>query len=311
MSQPLRDTISKPGVEIYIGTSEFEHDEIARIRPFAMADATAWKALPHGLFREDDLVFTREPVVVGREKGHVVLFTMEPNSPGKKDRYVTTMVCEPYQVIDLESDSDEKQRIASTQTGFSRSPHCFNQFIILLGNGRCVLPCMQYDDEHRRWVVAISEDLSALEVFETDLNQHGKLCSIEGQRFALPGHRPHVAIEVVNWESETDCLAAALKFIKRNADTLPGTEFGSLTQRTIERLQAAVAHGDLLNTDRREILALHKRLPAILSRLEAGAPVVEALANEILTSQLVAKRVDELVDADKEARGPACGIGST
>jgi hypothetical protein len=297
---------------VYIGETQFAHQTIARIRPIAAARDGYWYTIadPEHPFPSEGLVFSVDPKVRGRERGHIVLFTAHendrPDADQKKDRFITTEVCEPYEILErLEGLSLDELRNKLVIEGFDRGLQQNERVVVPLPGNHYALPRVVRHRSSPGWCLAHDENLAAIPLFEGTPKMAERI-RIDGRAFAIPGSIRGAQVGVVNWQLESDFLETLLKYLKKTAPLQPGGELDALSQNVRQRLLTAYRDAEILSDNAFENNALRERLVGFLKRSDAGSDAIRDIAEELLTSPLVREELTRLSqDAVEEAKQDA------
>jgi hypothetical protein len=314
----LRDETDLSRKTIYIGHTLFVHPTINRIRPLAVAHPSGWQPIEDAEQRFPDAgtVFSIDPLVVGRDEGYVVLFTIAKNQKYERghdhDQFITDEVCEPYEVIAaFDVLSFDERRETATVKGFARERQQLSRVILPLGGGKCAFPEFRFDAKKGRWLLSTEEDLSRIKIYEADDATIGGSISVWRGFFALPGRHPARNIGIVNWESDTEFFDRMMNFIRRTRDLRPGSELSQVSKAVIGRLRAAYVRAEVLNAIPGENAALRDRLPSFLTRTDGDCEAIDNIAQSLMDDPTVRSAIDSLVkeradvfrvEAEKEIR---------
>lgn len=301
----LCDRVNPAGDPVFIGATLFKDRTIARLRPIAEARNGKWHVLTDVMYRfpEEGTVFSRDPIVVGKEEGYIVLFTVVPNErfqPGSgKDKLMTGEVCEPYEIIKTLAPMPADRRLAYlTTTGFDRGLQSNDRVIFSLPRKQCVFPKVGRFSWNERWGLSHDEDLARIPVYDESEGMDGGV-KIAGRYFALPGAAPQNVVSALNWQSDTEFLETLIKFLKKTAGLQPGSDLAGLSKSVQQRLHAVYRDAGIILEDPAENAALLERLGHFLKRLDTQAEIVERVAREVYENPHVRAAIINLSEEDR------------
>jgi hypothetical protein len=306
----LRDDTNLSKKAIYIGYTLFAHATVNRIRPVALAEPGGWRPVSEAerRFPDEGTIFSVDPLVVGKDEGYVVLFTIAENPKYERaghDRFITVEVCEPYEIIaDFERLTPEEQRDTATLGGFKRGLQQLSQIVLPLGDGKCAFPHMRLQAESGRWTVSPEEDTSSIKLYSCDLRDTIALegpSPVAGRFFALPGHRPSHPVGLVNWQSDAEFFDTIIKFIKRTDELHPGSDLNQISKAVMRRLRTAYVQAELLSGYPGQNEALHERLGPFIAKLEGGGEAIEKIASTLMSNVAIQRIIASFTKKEIEA----------
>lgn len=301
----LCDRVNLLSDPVFIGMTLFKDRSIARLRPIAEARNGKWHVLTDVMYRfpEEGTIFSRDPSVVGKEEGYIVLFTVVPNErfqPGfGKDQLMTNEVCEPYEIVKTLATMPADRRLPYlATTGFDRGLQSNNRVIFTLPHKQCVFPKVTRLSWNERWGLSHDVDLAKIPVYEEPEGLDGGV-KISGRYFAVPGTIPHNVVGALNWQSDTELLETLFKFLKRTAGLQPGSDLAGLSKTVQQRLHAVYREAGIILEDPTENAAILERLGQFLTRLDAQTEIIERIAREVYENPHVRSALADLSEEDR------------
>lgn len=298
----LRDEIPTSDELVYIGQTLFRKPTFARLEPFAVAGSRGWTPIsnPKIEFPENGLVFSTDPLVVDRDRGYLVLFTVAPNERPRRgdewDHLLTEKVCFPYQVLrGFESLTPDEQR-EKLFSGGSDVADVQSPYVILpLGEDTYLRPRLTLSGD--KWLASSDEDPSKLIVYKaggiTAIDGH---FSFDGRYYALPGKQPAQKHKRLNYETDLEFFERLVKFLQKTGDIQADTHLNQISKALIRHLNTAYSQARIFNADPAENDAIRDRLQPFLQKLGNGIANVEAIAEALMNHPKIAAAIDAKID---------------
>ncbi len=301
------------GHEIYIGATMFQDPKVARLVPLALARPDGWRRVTPSRFPDEGNVVSFDPKVLRRPKGFVVLFTVAPSDrPGGRDRFVTTEVDEPYQLVhELAGVTAEARRTALLKTGLDRNLQEEPRVLVPMGDGEVAFPRLQRGTADR-WTLSLQEEAEKIDVYAVPAGGFREFL-VDGRAFALPGRVPTRTVGCVNWQADGEFLQYLVrKLRKAGAFTSVADDF-RITERMIGRLQAFYRDTDVIGERAGSNEAVRDRLGELLEKLTAGSAALAEIADALhghpdvraALARLSQADLDELRDRELARLRPA------
>lgn len=276
----LRQETDLVTYQIYIGETVFQNPTIAKLNPLMLAHEHGWRNVSPVDFPEGELVFSLDPVVVRKPEGHVVLFTVEPNPRGGRERFITTAVEEPYELFHgLGGMGSEELRRTIVQTGIERGHQELSRILVPIGSDRLAIPAMRPIGTTSKWVLSYEEPTDRIPLYQKHPDGLSWI-QVNGRRFALPGRVNTEVVGHINWQTDMDFLQSLLKRIRKSAGFRRGGDDFNLSERVIERVCAFYRDNEIIGNDVGAHSAARARLDEFIAKLTTGS----TMASEIATA---------------------------
>jgi hypothetical protein len=277
----LRQETDLVTYQIYIGATVFENPTIAKLKPVMLAHEHGWRDVSPVDFPEGEVVFSLDPVVVRKPEGHVVLFTVEPNPRGGRERFITTQVEEPYELFHgLGGMGPEELRRTIVQTGIERGYQESSRILVPIGSDRLAIPAMRPIGTTSKWVLSYQEPADRIPLYK----KHPEGLSwiqVNGRRFALPGRVNTEVVGHINWQTDMDFLQSLLRRIRKSAGFRSGGDDFNLSERVIEKVCSFYRDNEIIGDDVGAHAAARARLEEFIAKLTSGSSAASEIATAL------------------------------
>ncbi|MBK3396320.1 hypothetical protein [Methylobacterium ajmalii] len=290
------------GNDIYLGETMFEDRRIARLMPRALARPDGWVPVDPAWFPTEGCVFSIDPRVVNRPAGYVVLFTVGPTSAhGGRDRFVTTRVDEPIEVIRSLATVDPATLRRNVMTeGLDRGLQTEPRVVIAIQGRKLACPTLRLDEARRRWTLSHLESAERIELHPDDLGPEDTF-AIDGRHYLLPGDLPSKVIAHANWQTDVEFLQYILKVLKKIPDFRSDSEDYKLNDKLTHKLWLLYRDTDMIGDKSGHFDAARGRLGEFLSTLTSSSEAAVRIADQIFADPAVQGRLAALSDGEREA----------
>lgn len=296
----LRDKYPTPETKVFLGRTLFGSPEKTynRVEPLAEASSNGWRIIKarHQEFPSEGKVFTYDPRYAKKEDQYV-LFTTIQNERDGADRLLIDEICEPYEIlVDFSNLSKSDQRNIAINNGLLRGSQSIDRLILPIDDARYVFPKIDYNENLGRWLISNQEQLSDINVYSYSKNEIGASVSFNGRYFALPAKISKETIGFINWDTEAECLGAALNLLRKTEDIRAGGDLFGLSKQTILRLQQIYSQSEMLESGNLRLAALFDRINEILPDIKDSHEYVDKFANQITANKVIRDRFNKIME---------------
>lgn len=298
----LRREVDLRARDVYIGTTSFQDARIARVVPLAQARPGGWHPIEPSRFPDEGAVFSIDPKLVRKPKGYVALFTVAPSDrPGGRDRFVTSEVDEPYEILrELSDVSPSARRTALLQTGLDRGAQEESRTLVPMGEGEVAFPRLQRAGTGSRWTLSYQEESDRIEVFAVPAGGFREYV-VDGRAFALPGRVPTRVVGCVNWQGDPEFLDYLVRKVRKAGAFASASDDFRITDRVVARLRAFYRDTDVVGERAGVNEAVRDRMGEFLAKLTSGATALAEIADALHGHREIQAALARLSEADMEA----------